>query len=79
MVHRHILAHSSDFFKRTVSSGFKESVDKHVSLPEQDPTLFNIYLNWLYANSLPADLGKETQFEGEESINWDDGKCPVAQ
>lgn len=68
-VHQHILAKSSEFFRRTAGNGFKESVDKHVCLPEQDPTLFNIYVNWLYANSLPTNLGKEADF-GE--VEFDD-------
>ena len=77
-VHQHILTHSSEFFKRTINSGFRESVDKHLSMPEQDAALFNIYINWLCANSLPTDLGKETDFDGLVTDEWTDGEYSAA-
>jgi len=52
-VHKALLCESSDFFKKGFMGGFKEAQEKEMSLPEDNPEAFSLFLDWLYTHTLP--------------------------
>ena len=53
-VHENLIRASSDFFDKAMSHDWKESEERSVSLPEEDPKTFQLYLHWLYCKTLPV-------------------------
>jgi hypothetical protein len=51
-VHEALVSRSSEYFRRALSREWTESCDRQVRLAEQEPDVFNFYLNWLYQCSL---------------------------
>ncbi|KAK8166538.1 hypothetical protein IWX90DRAFT_433114 [Phyllosticta citrichinensis] len=51
-VHETLLCSTSDFFKKALNGHWKESKDRLVSLPEEDPAIFKAYFEWLMLNTL---------------------------
>ncbi|KAK6345970.1 hypothetical protein TWF730_010307 [Orbilia blumenaviensis] len=47
-VHESVVAVYSDFFKAALRSGLKESYEKRIELPEINPDILIVILNWLY-------------------------------
>lgn len=67
MVHRERLCTVSPFFKLACESGFKESVEGVVYLPEVESNTFDYFLQWLYLGQIwrcdelkPADWAEFT-------------------
>lgn len=58
VVHEHLLTHYSDFFRAALTGDFKEAEDKIVRLEEEDPTVFEFFVHWLYYQRFP-DGSKE--------------------
>jgi hypothetical protein len=61
-VHESLITSHSLFFKKAMSGSWKESEDRVIKLPEDDPEIFNVYVHHLYTGSvavipepLPAD------------------------
>lgn len=52
-VHEKLIRESSDFFDKAMSSDWKESRTHSVSLPDEDPEVFESYLHWIYCKKLP--------------------------
>jgi hypothetical protein len=55
-VHEHLVTSRSLFFKHAMSGAWKESHDRLIKLPEDDPMTFQIYVHLLYTNTLAVVL-----------------------
>lgn len=53
VVHEHLLTHYSDFFRAALTGGFKEAVDKVVTLAEDNPQTLDFFVHWLYYQRFP--------------------------
>lgn len=51
-VHESLICSRSEFFEKAVHGEWKESEERKVSLPEDEPSVFLTYLNILYVSSL---------------------------
>ena len=47
-IHEGLLRKASPVFDKALSSGFRESHDKKIELPEEDINTFNFFVQWLY-------------------------------
>lgn len=47
-----LLCHVSTFFKAALKGGFEEAKEKRVTLKEDDPSAFNLFVLWLYKGNL---------------------------
>lgn len=56
-LHENLLSATSDFFRAAFNSGFKESLEDRLSLPEDDPHAFELFVRWLYARALQGMTG----------------------
>jgi hypothetical protein len=45
-----MLRTNSEFFNMALSNRWREGEEKNVHLPEDDPNVFDAYLNWLYTH-----------------------------
>lgn len=52
VVHEKFLCQKSQYFAKAMSGSFLESVKRFVQLPDVSPTLFRIFINWLYYGKL---------------------------
>ena len=53
-IHRTLLTSRSKFFEAAFNGSFKEAGEKRMVLPEDDPSLFDDFVYWLYKDSLPG-------------------------
>ncbi|KAI4652439.1 hypothetical protein J4E93_002641 [Alternaria ventricosa] len=53
-VQRLFLTHYSDYFTKALSGSWRESEDGVVRLVDIEPGVFNLFLEWLYTQALPA-------------------------
>ncbi|ROV97720.1 hypothetical protein VMCG_07433 [Cytospora schulzeri] len=51
-LHENLLSGVSDFFKSAFNSGFKESIEGQITMPEDDPQAFELFVRWLYMRTL---------------------------
>ena len=56
-LHSSLLSANSEFFRGCLSSGFSESAKGEISLPEEDPKVFQYFVKWIYAGDLLPFLG----------------------
>lgn len=56
-LHENLLSGTSDFFRAAFNSGFKESLEDRLLLPEDDPQAFELFVRWLYARALQGLTG----------------------
>ncbi|KAH6671058.1 hypothetical protein B0J14DRAFT_484955, partial [Halenospora varia] len=57
-VHKNLLCDTSTFFRNAFDGPFKEGADGVMYMPEDDPTIFELFVNWLYRDTLP-EMPKE--------------------
>lgn len=50
-VYRNVICNSSPFFKAALSGTFKEADESKVVLPEDDPEVFEQFLQWIYTKA----------------------------
>lgn len=55
-MHENLICSSSDFFKKAVQGGWKESEERLVQLKSDSPDVFSVYLHWLYYHTLPVQI-----------------------
>lgn len=56
-LHENLLSATSDFFRAAFNSGFKESLEDRLLLPEDNPHAFELFVRWLYARALQGMTG----------------------
>ncbi|GAM88405.1 hypothetical protein ANO11243_064380 [Dothideomycetidae sp. 11243] len=61
-IHKSFICHASTFFKSALQSTWIESQHQTISLPEDDPKIFGLFLNWLYADAWGV-VTKTLQFD----------------
>lgn len=71
-LHENLLSATSDFFRAAFNSGFKESLEDRLLLPEDDPHAFELFVRWLYARALQGltgapEINAERQLFGSPS------------
>lgn len=52
LIHKELLTAASPFFAAALNSTFAEGLDQTVRLPEENPEIFEWFLQWLYTGSL---------------------------
>jgi len=50
-VHKRLLGDKIPYFKNMFESGFQESIDQTATLPEDDPEVFALFIQWIYGNA----------------------------
>jgi hypothetical protein len=53
-VHEVLVRASSSFFDKTMAGGWKESVQRTIKLPDDEPKILALYTHWLYYGTLPV-------------------------
>ncbi|PTB42335.1 uncharacterized protein TrAFT101_008577 [Trichoderma asperellum] len=53
-VHEHLICRTSDYFKTAMKAYWDTSTSGSVTLKEEDPEVFEVYLHWLYCETLPV-------------------------
>lgn len=54
-VHEGIICARSEFFQRAMNGNWEESKERIIKLPEDDPKVFNVYINLLYTGRVATD------------------------
>jgi hypothetical protein len=52
-VYAELIAYYSEYFKGTLNGPWKEAEDRVIELPDIDPRVFDIFIDWLYTQKLP--------------------------
>ena len=55
-VHKDLLCETSKFFRAALLGKFKEGLEQTVPLPEDDPKVFDQFVNWLYTGKTTLTL-----------------------
>ncbi|KAF7193729.1 Kelch repeat and BTB domain-containing protein 2 [Pseudocercospora fuligena] len=66
LLHKNIISRHSKFFRAAFSGNFAESKDKSIELPEADPAIFKIWIQWAYSGNM-ALLSASEQEVGHEN------------
>ncbi|KAL6824003.1 hypothetical protein V8C40DRAFT_247034 [Trichoderma camerunense] len=53
-VHEHLICATSDYFKTAMKGHWETSTSGSITLKEEDPEVFEIYMHWLYFETLPV-------------------------
>ncbi|KAI4685085.1 hypothetical protein J4E81_008897 [Alternaria sp. BMP 2799] len=73
-IHKDIICHHSEYFRTAFNGHWKES-DEGVTLEDVEVEVFNVFVHWLYAQSLPvksrdfAHIARDKGDKGEEGYN----------
>lgn len=60
-LHENLLSGISDFFRSAFNSGFQESIEDKLTMPEDDPHSFELFVRWLYIRALtPSAVSNST-------------------
>jgi len=65
-IHQDLICGQSPFFRAALNGDWKESKERKVKLPEDDPDAFHLYSNWLYHNTLISNNDSECRFKFDE-------------
>lgn len=57
IVHENLIR-SSSFFDKAMSGEWKESSQRTIQLPDDEPGIIKLYIHWLYCGTLPVICGK---------------------
>ncbi|XHF97178.1 hypothetical protein AWENTII_000779 [Aspergillus wentii] len=57
-VHENLVRTSSRFFDKAMAGKWRESLQRTVKLPDEEPNIFTLYLHWLYYGALPVYCDK---------------------
>ncbi len=81
-IHKSLLAHHSPFFAAAFNGNFAESATNTVSLVEDHPDAFQLFVQWLYSGEIACDLDDEDDLPNVLCLAWalgDKLQCPVFQ
>ncbi|KAL9032777.1 MAG: hypothetical protein Q9180_006312, partial [Flavoplaca navasiana] len=83
-IHKRLLAHHSPFFAAAFNGNFAESATNTVSLIEDDPDAFKLFVQWLYSGELAlGELASDSKsLPRVACLAWalgDKLQCPVFQ
>lgn len=53
-VHEHLICRTSDYFKTAMKAHWETSTSGSITLKEEDAEVFEVYLHWLYFETLPV-------------------------
>lgn len=56
MLPKALLSHHSEFFRAALEHNFKEGIERKVTLLEDDPRDFEMFVYWLHFQGLPIDF-----------------------
>ncbi|KAF2133503.1 hypothetical protein P153DRAFT_274054, partial [Dothidotthia symphoricarpi CBS 119687] len=51
-----LLSHHSEFFRKACNETFKEGFENKIVLPDCEPRMFQIFVQWIYFDTLPEIL-----------------------
>lgn len=54
-IHKTLLCQQPGYFRKVLSSGMKEAIGEVIYLDEDDPTVFSLFMVWLYTGRLLTD------------------------
>ncbi|KAF2662317.1 hypothetical protein K491DRAFT_673381 [Lophiostoma macrostomum CBS 122681] len=55
-VYKSVLMHYSKYFHNSLGGSWKEAANNMIQITDIDPSIFNIFVNWLYRQALPVSL-----------------------
>jgi BTB/POZ domain len=67
-VHRHVLCEVSAYFNAALNGNSEESVNDEIDLPEQEPGLFNRFIEWAYQGKI--DVVELKEKDGYDHEVW---------
>lgn len=67
-VHENLIRASSIFFDKALSGNWKESHERVIKLPEDEPEVFAIYVHWLYFRTFAVFRGKPDALESVDHL-----------
>ena len=68
IIHRRLVCQASSYFKAALDGDFEESIKGELHLHEQEPELFNCFLEWVYSGEV--DLPKLRGEQRHDSEVW---------
>ena len=51
-IHESVVCRSSAFVRSAMHKGWKEADDREIPLPDEEPSVFEVYQNWLYERKI---------------------------
>ncbi|KAJ8111849.1 hypothetical protein OPT61_g5650 [Boeremia exigua] len=73
-VHKALLARHSDYFNRALTGSWEEAQEGVVALNDVDTAAFDLFLQWLYTQTMPNDMQISTITETDDLEGDDDGE-----
>ncbi|KAH7094899.1 hypothetical protein FB567DRAFT_600599 [Paraphoma chrysanthemicola] len=67
LVHEGIFSARSEFFRRAMNGNWAERDERLIELPEDDPEVFSMYVNFVYTNNIATGPN-----ENPVSVEWCD-------
>ena len=55
-IHKNLICASADFFDRAFNGRFVEGREQKLTLPEEDPLLFQLFYDWLYSGRVDGKI-----------------------
>lgn len=54
VIHKTFLTHYSEYFNNALNGSWEEAEDRAITLHDIEPGIFNVFVDWLYSQNLPA-------------------------
>jgi hypothetical protein len=58
-VHASFLTYHSEYFRAALNGSWKEAEDRVVTLEDVEPDAFEVFVDWLYTQQIPAELKEQ--------------------
>lgn len=68
-IHQNLVCESSMFFRSMLTHKWKESADRIVLLPYDDPITFNVYAEWKYTGKILSSIADQDDTNQEEWLH----------
>lgn len=73
VVHRDLLMYDAEFFRAAFTGNFKEAEDRSVTLPEDEPLTFEVFVHWMHNKAMPSTKNAHTELLDEWTWKDDEG------